>query len=94
MDLPLPNAFDLLLDVVEETTRFQKCPQSWLPMNFRLDKFSNNSLILLDATRTKFDEYVRQHSEKDTHNEIYYGMINDFRSRYATLYEILPEEKG
>ncbi|XP_028403560.1 uncharacterized protein LOC114526229 isoform X2 [Dendronephthya gigantea] len=92
VDLSLPNAFDQLLDVVEETIRFQKCAQSWISVNFRLDALLINSFILLDAIRTNFDEYVRQHSEKDTQNEI--GMVNDIRSRYDTLYEILRVEKG
>lgn len=95
-DLPIPNVFDQLLDVVEETFSFQSNSQ-WFSTNFDLNRFSTNSLKYLNVVCTRFDEYVSPHSRiriqvesLDNHD----SMINDLRSRFQILSKLLRKETG
>ncbi|CAB3994419.1 Fanconi anemia group C -like [Paramuricea clavata] len=95
-DLPVPNVFDQLLDVVEETFSFQSNSQ-WFSTNFDLNRFSTNSLKYLNVVYTRFDEYVSQHpririqvESLDNHD----SMINDLRSRFQILSKLLRKETG
>ncbi len=98
----MPDAFDQLLDVVEETFSFQSKSQWLSTTTFRnsdipntLDTFSTNSLKLLNIVYVRFDEYVSQHSQisiQDENIDIHTSMINDLRSRFEVLSKLLKKE--
>ena len=96
-DLPVPQAFDQLLDIVEESFHFQN-NSKWLSTSYELDRFSGNSLKLLNAACTRFDEYISQHSQISTRDErfeihtLHTSMINDIYSRFKILCKLLSKE--
>ena len=92
----MPQAFDQLLDIVEETFKCEN-NSKLLSGNHELDRFSGNSLKLLKAACARFDEHISQHSEisiQDKRFEIVASMVSDIHSRFKDLMQVITERTG
>ena len=85
----MPDGFDHLLDVIEETFYHQNKLQ-WLSSGKEM-KFRRNCLNFFNALHTKFNDHVsRQDENLDIHN----SMINTLRAKFEMLHKLLKIETG